>query len=80
MNSESKRGMYDMLFLLKTCVLTVVFIEILVYHFRVDTTLVCMCFRPSVGGFGAPVQRVPRGAAGPSTCLGQTALTAPLER
>lgn len=43
---------------------------------------VCMCAFPrlSVEGCGALVQRVPSGAAGPSTCPGQTALTAPLER
>ncbi|TKS70948.1 disintegrin and metalloproteinase with thrombospondin motifs 9 [Collichthys lucidus] len=34
----------------------------------------------SVGGCGAPVQRVPSGAAEPSTCRGQMALTALLER
>lgn len=46
----------------------------------------CMCLRVfvflrlSVGGCGAPVQRVPSGAAEPSTCRGQMALTALLER
>lgn len=40
----------------------------------------CVALRPSVGGCGAPARRAPSGAAGPSTCPGQTAPTAPLER
>lgn len=35
----------------------------------------CLSARLSVGGCGAPVQKVLSGAAGRSTCHGQTALT-----